>query len=62
MKQKHITHKICLSGDTGVGKSSIVKRYIHEQFEEFNEATIGAAFFSKDIFFVHPTNPKKNKS
>jgi len=51
MTKKHIIHKICLSGDTGVGKSSVVRRYIHEQFESFSESTIGAAFFSKDIEF-----------
>lgn len=51
MKQKYIIHKICLSGDSGVGKSSLVRRYIHDQFEDFSEATIGAAFFSKDIIY-----------
>lgn len=51
MTKKHIIHKICLSGDTGVGKSSIVRRYIHNQFENYSESTIGAAFFAKDIDF-----------
>ena len=51
MKKKSINYKICLSGDSGVGKSSIVRKYIHNQFEDYNEATIGAAFFSRDVEF-----------
>lgn len=51
MNKKSINYKICLSGDSGVGKSSIVRKYIHNQFENYSEATIGAAFFSRDVEF-----------
>ena len=51
MKKKSINYKICLSGDSGVGKSSIVRKYIHNKFEDYSEATIGAAFFSRDVEF-----------
>lgn len=51
MIKKSINYKICLSGDSGVGKSSIVRKYIHNKFEDYSEATIGAAFFSRDIEF-----------
>lgn len=46
-KREH--HKIVLLGDSSVGKSSIVNRYVNHRFFEYNESTIGAAFFSKHI-------------
>ena len=43
------SYKIVVLGQTAVGKSSIVSRYIHDKFDEFQESTIGAAFFCKTI-------------
>ena len=40
------TYKIVLLGNTSVGKSSIVSRKINKTFCEFQEPTIGAAFFT----------------
>lgn len=48
MKKVH-NHKIVLLGDTSVGKSSICSRFTSDEFNEFNEPTIGAAFLSKTI-------------
>jgi len=36
--------KIVLLGDSGVGKSSIVLRFITNEFRPFFETTLGAAF------------------
>jgi small GTP-binding protein len=36
--------KIVLLGDSGVGKSSLVLRYVRDTFHPFQEPTIGAAF------------------
>ena len=36
-----------LLGDTGVGKSSIVLRFITNEFKPYVESTIGASFMSK---------------
>jgi len=36
--------KVALLGDAGVGKSSIVQRIFRNEFYEFQEATIGAAY------------------
>ena len=36
--------KVALVGDAGVGKSSIAQRIFQNQFYEFQEATIGAAY------------------
>ncbi|KAK8797735.1 putative GTPase [Blastocystis sp. subtype 4] len=42
-------YKIVLLGETAVGKSSIVQRYVRDQFLENQESTIGAAFLSQTI-------------
>ena len=39
--------KIIVVGDSGVGKSSILFRFVNDEFNEFSEATLGAAFVSK---------------
>ena len=39
--------KVILIGDSGVGKSSILFRFVNDQFNEFSEMTLGAAFASK---------------
>lgn len=41
--------KLVVMGDVSVGKTSILNRYIKNTFEQFNESTIGAAFFTKKI-------------
>lgn len=41
--------KLVMLGNTSVGKSSLVKRFAHGNFFEFEEPTIGAAFVCKDI-------------
>ncbi|AMD19326.1 HBR425Cp [Eremothecium sinecaudum] len=41
--------KLVLLGDSSVGKSSIVHRFVKDSFDEFRESTIGAAFLSRTI-------------
>lgn len=41
--------KVVLLGDSGVGKSSIVLRFITDSFKPESEPTIGASFLSKTI-------------
>ncbi|XP_031116350.1 ras-related protein RHN1-like [Ipomoea triloba] len=41
--------KLVLLGDMGAGKSSLVVRFVKGQFYEFQESTIGAAFFSSTV-------------
>ena len=36
--------KLVLLGDSSVGKSSIVNRFVKDTFDELRESTIGAAF------------------
>ncbi|KAL9681354.1 hypothetical protein QQ045_013137 [Rhodiola kirilowii] len=46
---KSINAKLVLLGDVGAGKSSLVLRFVKGQFVEFQESTIGAAFFSQTL-------------
>mmetsp|Transcript_10120 Transcript_10120/g.11497 ORF Transcript_10120/g.11497 Transcript_10120/m.11497 type:complete len:204 (+) Transcript_10120:29-640(+) len=39
--------KVCLLGSSGVGKSSILKRFVLNDFEEHEPTTLGAAFQDK---------------
>lgn len=49
-RKTHINnYKMVFLGDTAVGKSCISSRYIRNEFYEFQEPTIGAAFLSKTI-------------
>ncbi|EDV25532.1 uncharacterized protein TRIADDRAFT_50216 [Trichoplax adhaerens] len=41
--------KLCLLGDAGVGKSSLVLRFVCDTFNACSESTIGASFMSKTI-------------
>ena len=42
-------YKVVFLGETSVGKSSIVSRFTRDEFFEFKEPTIGAAFQTKSI-------------
>jgi small GTP-binding protein len=41
--------KVVLLGDAGVGKSSLVLRFVTGAFDRYSESTIGASFMSKNM-------------
>ncbi|KAM3933876.1 ras-related protein Rab-5B [Leptodactylus fuscus] len=41
--------KLVLLGESAVGKSSLVLRFVKGQFHEFQESTIGAAFLTQSV-------------
>jgi small GTP-binding protein len=49
MNSKVSHFKLVLLGDTAVGKSCIVTRFVRNEFFEFQEPTIGAAFLTQTI-------------
>ena len=49
MTESVCSYKICLVGDTGVGKSSIAVRYVFDKFNDFEPTTIGASYMCKNI-------------
>ncbi|BBH08412.1 RAB homolog 1 [Prunus dulcis] len=44
---KNIQAKLVLLGDMGTGKTSLVLRFVTGKFLEYQESTIGAAFFTQ---------------
>lgn len=41
--------KVCLLGESGVGKSSIVCRFVYDSFKPSMDTTIGASFMTKTL-------------
>lgn len=42
--------KIVLCGKQGTGKSALAVRFVHDYFDSNTPSTIGASFFSKDVY------------
>eukprot|EP00526_Cylindrotheca_closterium_P023960 CAMPEP_0113602268 /NCGR_PEP_ID=MMETSP0017_2-20120614/665_1 /TAXON_ID=2856 /ORGANISM="Cylindrotheca closterium" /LENGTH=193 /DNA_ID=CAMNT_0000510603 /DNA_START=71 /DNA_END=652 /DNA_ORIENTATION=+ /assembly_acc=CAM_ASM_000147 len=49
MAQRVHHFKLVLLGDTAVGKSCLVVRFVRDEFFEFQEPTIGAAFLTQTV-------------
>ena len=56
-----ISQKICLIGDFGVGKTSLVRRYVDNQFDDFYKSTIGVKISIKTFEVVVKDRPKQVK-
>ncbi|KER25501.1 hypothetical protein T265_07070 [Opisthorchis viverrini] len=54
MSDRQLNSKLVLLGESAVGKSSIVLRFVKAQFSEFQEATIGAAFLTQTVICGDP--------
>jgi small GTP-binding protein len=48
-EEKAIIFRIITLGDSGVGKSSIIKKYLTGVFEENNSSTVGINFSFKEL-------------
>lgn len=55
-----ISKKICLIGDFGVGKTSLIRRFVEHQFSEQYLSTIGVTISRKSVI-VSSTNEKQEK-
>ena len=49
MFSRNCSDKILISGESAVGKSSLVLRFVKGQFHEYQETTIGAAFLTQTV-------------
>ncbi|KAK4900658.1 GTP-binding protein of the rab/ypt [Elasticomyces elasticus] len=50
--------KLVLLGESAVGKSSLVLRFVKDQFDDYRESTIGAAFLTQTIALDDSTTVK----
>ncbi|MCJ1312748.1 GTP-binding protein of the rab/ypt [Agyrium rufum] len=50
--------KLVLLGESAVGKSSLVLRFVKDQFDDYRESTIGAAFLTQTITLDDTTTVK----
>ncbi|KAJ7559416.1 hypothetical protein O6H91_04G084000 [Diphasiastrum complanatum] len=55
---KHLRIKLVLLGDSGVGKSCIVLRFVRGQFDPSSKVTVGASFLSQTIALQDSTTVK----
>ncbi|KAL6080032.1 Ras-related protein Rab7 [Balamuthia mandrillaris] len=49
MAQRRALLKVILLGDSGVGKTSLMDRYVNKKYSEQYKATIGADFLTKEV-------------
>ena len=49
--QNNITCKVVLVGDTGVGKTCIIQRYVNNSYSEENESTFSSTYTNKVLEF-----------
>ncbi len=47
--EAELAYKICLFGESGVGKTSLVRRFITKKFDEDTKSTLGAAIHIKNL-------------
>ncbi len=50
--QKHVKAKVCLVGDVAVGKTSLIKRYVQDAFDDRYIATVGTKVVKKTVDIV----------
>jgi small GTP-binding protein len=55
------TFKLVLLGDSGVGKTSILKKYLFDRFDIGENITIGASFFQRTIDYRYKDEEKQIK-
>ena len=47
--QNNITCKVVLVGDTGVGKTCIIQRYVNNNYSENTESTVASTYTYKEL-------------
>ena len=55
-ERKEYQRKICLLGDGAVGKTSLIRRYVMEVFDDKYIATVGTKVSRKELSLSYPEN------
>ncbi|KIJ54191.1 hypothetical protein M422DRAFT_25147 [Sphaerobolus stellatus SS14] len=58
MSARQFQFKLVLLGESAVGKSSLVLRFVKDQFDDYRESTIGAAFLTQTVQLDDATTVK----
>lgn len=53
-EREEITTKICLVGDSAVGKTSLIKRYVFDEFDDRYIFTLGAKITKREMVLKYP--------
>jgi small GTP-binding protein len=61
MNYEEVTAKVCLVGDSGVGKTSLIRRYVFDEFEDRYLATLGAKITKREIMVPMPEHDTQVK-
>jgi small GTP-binding protein len=48
--------KICLVGESQVGKTSLIKKFVYDVFDDTYSSTIGTKVTKRQLSFTHPDN------
>lgn len=55
MSQKNLLKlKICLMGESSVGKTSLIKKFVYDDFDETYSSTIGTKVTKRELTINHP--------
>src|SRR5205823_13803396 len=46
---KHVKAKVCLVGDVAVGKTSLIRRFVQDEFDDRYIATVGTKVSKKTV-------------
>jgi small GTP-binding protein len=55
-EKKYFRRKICLLGDAAVGKTSLIKRYVQDKFDDKYVVTLGTKVTMKEVNIQIPEN------
>ncbi len=54
MSIRNVRSKVCLVGDAGVGKTSLIHRYVYDAFNDKYIITVGTKVSRKEMMFKYP--------